>query len=142
MFRQTVLRITETLNRWRRWRETKRCARHARHRDQIVAEAGRVAEAALSDANQMAVDAQKMVQRAAAERDAKIEEMQSLLREEREHFRRTIAERDSKISLLELENSGLVALNSRYREYVERDLAIFARQSEEIKAGDRGTIVL
>jgi hypothetical protein len=137
MFRRLVLNITEILNRWRRWREIRRCARHAWHSNQKIAEANRAALQAFSDADQVVADSRKMVQEAAAERDAKIEEAQLLIREERESFGRSLAERDSKIALLELENKGLVALNTRYREYIERDLAIFARQIEEVRTAER-----
>jgi hypothetical protein len=137
MFRRLVLNITEILNRWRRWREIRRCARHACHSNQKIAEANRAALQAFSDADQVVADLRKMVQEAAAERDAKIEEAQSLIRDERESFGRSLAERDSKIALLELENKGLVALNTRYREYIERDLAIFARQIEEVRTAER-----
>ena len=67
---------------------------------------------------------------------------EATLRAERERFRHDLAERDSKIKLLELELQGLVAINTRYSQWVERDVAICARQIEEAKTSVRPPAIM
>lgn len=91
-------------------------SRRTRHRDRVIAKAKRRAAAMV----------------AAAENRA--EELNKTLQAERTRFRHDLAERDHKIELLELEVRGLVGINTRYHQHVERDLAVFSRQIEGAKS--------
>ena len=86
-------------------------SRRAKRRDRVIARAERL----VADAEQ------------------RVSEIESVLQSERERFRRELDERDHKIGLLELELRGFAAINTRYGQLIERDLAIFASQIEEAR---------
>ena len=94
----------------------RRVAQRTRYRDRVIVKTNRSAENLLSQA------------------ETKTNEINETLQSERTRFRRELAERDHKIELLELEIKGLVGINTRYNQLVERDLAIFSRQIEESKS--------
>ncbi len=122
IYRQFAALLATLLAAWARWRFRRlrvRVAARAKYRDRRVA-----------DATQYAAHVQ-----AAAETQS--QDNEATLRAERERFRHELAERDSKIKLLELELQGLVAINARYSQYIERDLAVYARQIEEARSGVR-----